>query len=88
LWGGHNQKARSTSKRSKAITAGHCHLVDAAPKHSGEYYSQISNLYPNPENRPGGWPMPSPNPHAHDAELAEKLYHNSLALVGLDGKLA
>ena len=29
--------------------------------------------------------MSSPNPDAHDAELAEKLYQRSLELVGLDG---
>ena len=64
----------------------HCLLDDDAPNHSGEYYSQNSILYPNKENRPGGWPMPSPNPKAHDVELAEKLYHRSLELVGLEGK--
>jgi hypothetical protein len=66
----------------------HCLLDDEAPQHSGEYYSQISILYPNQENRPGGWPMPSPNPKAHDTELAEKLYLRSLELVGLEEKLA
>ena len=66
-----------------AQTTLHCLLDDNAPQHSGEYYSQISIFYPNKENRPGGWPMPSPNPNAHDKELAEKLYHRSLALVGL-----
>jgi NAD(P)-dependent dehydrogenase (short-subunit alcohol dehydrogenase family) len=60
----------------------HCLLDDEAPGHSGEYYSQNSILYNNPENRPGGWPMPSPNPLAHDVELAEKLYHTSMELVG------
>jgi len=64
----------------------HCLLDDDAPNHSGEYYSQNSILYPNKENRPGGWPMPSPNPLAHDTELAEKLYHVSLGLVGLEEK--
>jgi len=64
----------------------HCLLDDNAPQHSGEYFSQISILYPNKENRPGGWPMSSPNPKAHDKELAEKLYHHSLALVGLNDK--
>jgi hypothetical protein len=28
--------------------------------------------------------MSSPNPNAHDTELAEKLYHRSLELVGLE----
>jgi NAD(P)-dependent dehydrogenase (short-subunit alcohol dehydrogenase family) len=70
-----------------AQTSLHCLLDDDAPNHSGEYYSQNSILYPNPENRPGGWPMPSPNPLAHDKELAEKLYYRSLELVGLEGEL-
>ncbi len=68
-----------------AQTTLHCLLDDDVPNHSGEYYSQNSVLYPNKENRQGGWPMPSPNPNAHDTELAEKLYHRSLALVGLNG---
>jgi NAD(P)-dependent dehydrogenase (short-subunit alcohol dehydrogenase family) len=68
-----------------AQTTLHCLLDDDAPNHSGEYYSQNSILYPNPENRPGGWPMPSPNPLAHNKEIAEKLYRHSLELVGLEG---
>ncbi len=68
-----------------AQTSLHCLLDDDAPTQSGEFFSQISILYPNKENRPGGWPMSSPNPLAHDKELAEKLYHRSLELVGLDG---
>jgi len=64
----------------------HCLLDDDAPNHSGEYYSQNSILYPNKENRSGGWPMSSPNPLAHDKELAEKLYHTSMELVGLAEK--
>jgi NAD(P)-dependent dehydrogenase (short-subunit alcohol dehydrogenase family) len=66
-----------------AQTSLHCLLDDDAPKHRGEYFSQNSIFYPNRENRPGGWPMPSPNPLAHDKELAEKLYRHSLELVGL-----
>jgi NAD(P)-dependent dehydrogenase (short-subunit alcohol dehydrogenase family) len=62
----------------------HCLLDDDAPNHSGEFYSQNSILYPNAENRPGGWPMSSPNPLAHDTALAEKLYLHSLELVGLE----
>ena len=69
-----------------AQTTLHCLLDDDAPQHSGEYFSQNSILYPEKENRPGGWPMPSPNPNAHDVELAKKLYHRSLELVGLDVK--
>ena len=66
-----------------AQTSLHCLLDDDAPKHNGEFYSQNSILYPKPENRPGGWPMKSPNPLAHDKELAEKLYYVSLELVGI-----
>jgi NAD(P)-dependent dehydrogenase (short-subunit alcohol dehydrogenase family) len=69
-----------------AQTTLHCLLDDDAPGHSGAYYSQNSILYPNKANRPGGWPMSSPNPNAHDAELAKRLYHRSLDLVGLGGK--
>lgn len=61
----------------------HCLLDDEAPTRSGEYFSQNSVLYPNRENRPGGWPMASPNPHAHDTAMAERLYQRSLELVGL-----
>jgi NAD(P)-dependent dehydrogenase (short-subunit alcohol dehydrogenase family) len=69
-----------------AQTSLHCLLDDDAPNHSGEFYSQNSILYPNPENRPGGWPMVSPNPLAHDKALAEKLYQVSMELVGLKEK--
>lgn len=62
----------------------HCLLDDDAPKRSGEYFSQHSILYPNKKNRPGGWPMRSPNPNAHDTELAAKLYERSREWVGLD----
>jgi NAD(P)-dependent dehydrogenase (short-subunit alcohol dehydrogenase family) len=66
-----------------AQTSLHCLLDEDAPNHSGEYYSQNSILYPNKENRPGGWPMTSPHPQGEDTELAEKLYHVSMELVGL-----
>jgi NAD(P)-dependent dehydrogenase (short-subunit alcohol dehydrogenase family) len=69
-----------------AQTTLHCLLDDDAPQHSGEYYSQMSILYREREDRPGGWPMKSPNPNAHDAKLAEELYHRSLELVGLEAK--
>jgi len=69
-----------------AQTTLHCLLDDDVPEHSGEFYSQNSILYPNPENRPGGWPMSSPNPLAHDTELAKKLYHRSMELVGIEDK--
>jgi NAD(P)-dependent dehydrogenase (short-subunit alcohol dehydrogenase family) len=69
-----------------AQTTLHCLLDDDASKHSGEYFSQIGVFYPNRENRPGGWPMPSPNPNARNKNLAKRLYQHSLTLVGLDDK--
>ena len=42
-----------------------------------------SILYPDKKNRPGGWPMVSPNPNAHDEVLAKKLFDVSIELVGL-----
>lgn len=66
-----------------AQTSLHCLLDDDAPQHNGAYYSQNSILYPNKENRPGGWPMTSPHPQGEDTELADKLYRVSLELVGL-----
>jgi NAD(P)-dependent dehydrogenase (short-subunit alcohol dehydrogenase family) len=68
-----------------AQTTLHCLLDDDAPNHSGEYYSQMSTLYHRKEDRSGGWPMVSPNPNAHETQLAEKLYEVSLELVGLNG---
>lgn len=67
-----------------AQTTLHCLLDDDAPNHSGEYYSQNSILYADKENRPGAWPLVSPNPDARNPELAEKLYHTSMELVGLE----
>jgi len=73
------------SAEDGAQTTLHCLLDDDVPRHSGEYYSQNSILYPDKRNRGGGWPMPSPNPHARDAELARKLSEESRRLVGLAG---
>lgn len=67
-----------------AQTALYCLLADDAPNHSGAYYSQNSILYSNKKDRPGGWPMASPNPDARNPQLAEKLYHTSMELVGLE----
>lgn len=66
-----------------AQTTLHCLLDDDVPHHNGAYFSQNSILYPNREDRPGGWPMRSPNPQAHDPEIASRLYDVSLELVGL-----
>ena len=67
-----------------AQTQLHCLLDDDVPQHNGAYFSQNSILYPKKENRAGGWPMTSPNPQTHDAELASKLYNKSIELVGLN----
>ncbi len=67
-----------------AQTQLHCLLDDDAPAHSGEYYSQNSVLYSDKANRPGGWPMKSPNPHVYDDQLADRLQEVSAKMVGLD----
>lgn len=74
------------SAEDGAQTQLHCLLDDDAPNHSGEYYSQNSILYKNKQDRPGGWPMRSPNPLAYDDALAERLYEVSLEFVGLREK--
>lgn len=70
------------SAEDGAQTTLHCLLDDEVPSHAGEYYSQNSILYPDKRNRGGGWPMPSPNPYARDAELARQLREASSRLVG------
>lgn len=71
------------SAEDGAQTQLHCLLDDDAANHSGEYYSQNSILYPNKKNRPGGWPMQSPNPLSYDDNLAQRLYETSADLVNL-----
>jgi NAD(P)-dependent dehydrogenase (short-subunit alcohol dehydrogenase family) len=71
------------SNEDAAQTTLFCLLDDEVPQHSGEYFSQKSILYSDKSCRKGGWPMRSPNEHAHDAELAKKLYEVSLEMVGL-----
>jgi NAD(P)-dependent dehydrogenase (short-subunit alcohol dehydrogenase family) len=71
------------SNEDAAQTTLHCLLDDEAPRHSGEYFSQKSLLYADKRDRKGGWPMRSPNKHAHDELLARKLYEVSLEMVGL-----
>lgn len=71
------------SARDGAQTQLHCLLDDEAPNNSGQYYSQNSILYPDKKNRPGGWPMQSPNPLTYDDDLVERLYEISLGQVGL-----
>ena len=66
-----------------AQTSLHCLLDDNVHNHSGAYYSQSSLLYADKQCRAGGWPMRSPNPHAHDGALATRLVEVSRELVGL-----
>lgn len=71
------------SAEDGAQTQLHCLLDDAAPIHSGEYFSQCSILYRRKAERAGGWPMRSPNPRVYDDALAERLWDVSAALVKL-----
>ena len=73
----------TNSNEESAQTSLHVLLSDDAPKHSGAYFSQHSALYRDKECRPGGWPMKSPNPNAHDMDTARKLVAESRKLVGL-----
>lgn len=74
------------SPHDGAQTTLHCLLDADAPAHSGAYFSQNSILYANRKHWPGGWPMRSPNPNAHDPDLAQKLYDVSGELVQLAGE--
>lgn len=58
--------------------------VDA---HSGAYFSQIG-LYGDKTLNKGGWPMASPNPEAHDDQVAARLDAVSRELVGLESREA
>lgn len=53
--------------------------VEAA---SGQFFSQIG-FYREKSANKGGWPLRSPNPHAHDDASAERLAQVSRRLVGL-----
>lgn len=66
-----------------AQTSLHCLLDDKVPEHNGEFYSQTGIMYPDKQDKAGGWPMVSPNPNARDPEQAKRLYELSLELVGL-----
>ena len=65
-----------------AQTSLHALLADDVPEHSGAYYSQ-RGVYRDKAKNGGGWPMESPNPQAHDAQAASRLYEKSRELVGL-----
>jgi NAD(P)-dependent dehydrogenase (short-subunit alcohol dehydrogenase family) len=76
-------KGMSDSNEDSAQTSLHVLLSDDAPNHQGAYFSQHSVLYRDPECKKGGWPMKSPNPNAHDLDMAKKLVEESYKLVGL-----
>ncbi|MEM7157066.1 MAG: SDR family oxidoreductase [Myxococcota bacterium] len=71
------------SAEDGAQTQLHCLLDDDAPARSGEYFSQNSILYTNKSDRPGGWPMRSPNPLVYDEALGQRLMQVSTEMVGL-----
>jgi light-dependent protochlorophyllide reductase len=72
------------SNEEGAQTQLHCLLDDDAPNHSGAYFSQNSILYPNKDDRAGGWPMRSPNHLVYDDTLAARLYEASAKMAGLN----
>ncbi len=74
----------SDSNEESAQTTLHCLLSDAAPYHSGAYFSQSSVLYRDKECRRGGWPLETPNPNARNMEIARRLVDLSYNMVGLD----
>ncbi len=76
-------RSMSDSNEESAQTSLHCLLSDDAPHHSGAYFSQSSVLYRDKECKEGGWPMKSPNPNAHDMEVARRLVKMTYEMVGL-----
>lgn len=57
-------------------------LAPEVTQHNGAFFSQ-RGFYREKEAAKGGWPLRSPNPHAHDDDLAEKLHLASRKLVGI-----
>lgn len=74
------------SNEESAQTSLHVLLSDDARNHSGAYFSQHSVLYREGDKlaKKGGWPMESPNPHAHDLKMAKMLVARTRELVGLN----
>ena len=73
----------SDSNEDSAQTSLHVLLSDDAPNHNGAYFSQSSVLYRDKGAKNGGWPMKSPNPNAHDMDMAHKLVAHGREAVGL-----
>lgn len=57
-------------------------LAPDVEAHPGAYFSQLGMYRERSANR-GGWPLRSPNPHAHDDTKARRLWEVSERLVGL-----
>ena len=57
-------------------------LADDVSEHPGEFYSQTGEYRDKSLNK-GGWPLRSPNPQAHDEQIADRLWDRSRELVGL-----
>ena len=62
-------------------------LAPDVEDHPGAYYSQ-TGTYRDKSKNAGGWPLESPNPQAHDDDLAQRLYEHSRELVGLEAASA
>ncbi len=57
-------------------------LAPEVAYHNGKYFSQ-KGFYRTKEATKGGWPLHSPNPQAHDDQMAKNLDLLSRRLVGL-----
>lgn len=77
-------RGMSDSNEESAQTSLHVLLSDDAPDHNGAYFSQSSVLYRDTGTKNGGWPMKSPNPNAHDIDMARKLVAKARQDVGLN----
>ena len=62
-------------------------LAPDVEAHPGAYYSQ-TGTYRDKSKNAGGWPLESPNPHANDDDMAQRLYEHSRQLVGLEATSA
>jgi retinol dehydrogenase-13 len=65
-----------------AQTTLHALLAPEVEAQSGAYFSQVG-FYREKAAKKGGWPLRSPNPHAHDDAAADRLDQVSRRLVGL-----
>ena len=63
----------------------HAALDPSVPEHTGAYFSQLG-MYRDKSANAGGWPLRSPNPHAHDDALVDRLWALSEELVGVKAR--